>query len=394
MPFYRWGSHQIFLSDKLLGETNSMSVVICKDLIKRFGDAVVVDRVNVEIRDGEFMVFVGPSGCGKTTTLRMIGGLETVTSGDILIDGKLVNRVAPRHRDIAMVFQNYALYPHYKVFDNIGYPLRLQKRPKDEIERRVREVARLMHIEPLLDRWPRQLSGGERQRVALGRAIVRNPRLYLMDEPLSNLDAQLRVQMRREIIHLQRLLRTTTIYVTHDQVEAMTMGDRIMVLRRGRIQQIGEPETLYNQPANMFVAQFIGSPAMNIFPGRLEGSGRELALVTDIGHFPLTPELMARVVHDPAVPYGAREVMWGIRPEDIRLNSASPASGTPQAVVDLVEGLGSDAYVSLKIGETLLLARTPADARPNEDERVGVHLNVNKLHLFDPKSEASILRAS
>ena len=371
-----------------------MSVVICKDLIKRFGEAVVVDRVNVEIKDGEFMVFVGPSGCGKTTTLRMIGGLETVTSGDILIDGKLVNRVAPRHRDIAMVFQNYALYPHYKVFDNIGYPLRLQKRPKDEIERRVKEVARLIHIEPLLERWPRQLSGGERQRVALGRAIVRNPRLYLMDEPLSNLDAQLRVQMRREIIHLQRMLRTTTIYVTHDQVEAMTMGDRIMVLRRGRIQQIGEPETLYNQPANMFVAQFIGSPAMNIFPGRLEGSGRELTLVTGIGQFLLTPELMARVVHDPAMPYGPREVMWGIRPEDIRLNSAGPASGTPQAVVDLVEGLGSDAYVSLKIGETLLLARTPADARPNEDERVGVHLNVNKLHLFDPKSEASILKAS
>lgn len=369
-----------------------MSIVVCKDLTKRFGDAVVVDRVNVEIRDGEFMVFVGPSGCGKTTTLRMIGGLETVTSGEILIDGKLVNRVAPRHRDIAMVFQNYALYPHYKVFDNIGYPLRLQKRPKNEIESRVREVARIMHIEHLLDRWPRQLSGGERQRVALGRAIVRKPRLYLMDEPLSNLDAQLRVQMRREIIHLQRMLGTTTIYVTHDQVEAMTMGDRIMVLRRGHIQQIGEPETLYNQPANMFVAQFIGSPAMNIFPGRLEGSVTELTLVTEIGRFPLTPELVARIVHDPAAPYGSREVMWGIRPEDIRLNSASPTPGVPQALVDLVEGLGSDAYVSLKIGDTMLLARTPADARPDEDETVGVHLNLSKLHLFDPKSEARILK--
>ena len=369
-----------------------MSVVVCKELIKRFGDAVVVDRVNVEIQDGEFMVFVGPSGCGKTTTLRMIGGLETITSGEIFIDSKLVNQVAPRHRDIAMVFQNYALYPHYRVFDNIGYPLRLQKRPKDEIERRVREVARLMHIEHLLDRWPRQLSGGERQRVALGRAIVRKPRLYLMDEPLSNLDAQLRVQMRREIIHLQRLLGTTTIYVTHDQVEAMTMGDRIMVLRSGQIQQIGQPETLYNQPANMFVAQFIGSPAMNIYPGRLEGAASEVTLVTDIGHFTLPAELAARLITDPAAHHGPREVSWGIRPEDIQLNSPDPATGHPVALVDLVEGLGSDAYVSLNIRDAMLLARTPADARPKENAQVGVRLNLNKLQLFDPKSELNILK--
>jgi multiple sugar transport system ATP-binding protein len=368
-----------------------MSVVVCKDLTKRFGDVIAVDRVNVEIRDGEFMVFVGPSGCGKTTTLRMIGGLETVSAGEILIDGKLVNRIAPRHRDIAMVFQNYALYPHYKVFDNIGYPLRLQKRPKDEIDRRVSEAAKILGIGHLLDRWPRQLSGGERQRVALGRAIVRNPRLYLMDEPLSNLDAQLRVRMRREIIHLQRMLGTTTIYVTHDQVEAMTMGDRIMVLRGGKIQQVGEPETLYNQPANMFVAQFIGSPAMNLFSGRLEGAGGELTLVTDIGNFQLPAELVSRVDSPSAAPRGPREVMCGIRPEDIRLNSPDPASGHSQAVVDLVEGLGSDAYVSLKIGDAILLARTPADARPEENETVGVHLNLHKLHLFDPDSEATML---
>jgi multiple sugar transport system ATP-binding protein len=370
-----------------------MSVVVCKDLTKRFGDVIAVDRVNVEIKDGEFMVFVGPSGCGKTTTLRMIGGLETVSGGEILIDGKLVNRVAPRHRDIAMVFQNYALYPHYKVFDNIGYPLRLQKRPKDEINRRVGEAAKILGIEHLLDRWPRQLSGGERQRVALGRAIVRNPRLYLMDEPLSNLDAQLRVRMRREIIHLQRMLGTTTIYVTHDQVEAMTMGDRIMVLRDGKIQQVGEPETLYNQPANMFVAQFIGSPAMNMFPGRLEGAGGELALVTDMGNFSLAPEIVSRIQSLPGAPGGSREVMCGIRPEDVRLNSPDPASGRSQAVVDLVEGLGSDAYVSLKIGDAMLLARTPADARPEENELVGVHLDMHKLHLFDPDSEASILNS-
>ncbi len=371
-----------------------MSVVVCKDLVKRFGDVIAVDRVNVEIRDGEFMVFVGPSGCGKTTTLRMIGGLESISSGEIYIDGKLVNRVAPRHRDIAMVFQNYALYPHYRVFDNIGYSLRLQRRPKDEIERRVTEVAKMLHVEHLLDRWPRQLSGGERQRVALGRAIVRNPCVYLMDEPLSNLDAQLRVRMRREIIHLQRMLGTTTIYVTHDQVEAMTMGDRIMVLRGGKIQQIGEPETLYNQPANMFVAQFIGSPAMNLFPGRLEGAGGELVLVTEMGSFPLPSRVAARVTSDRAATHGPRDVMCGIRPEDIRLTGADPASSHPQALVDLVEGLGSDAYVSLKIGETLLLARTPADARPDEDQMVGVQLNTNKLHLFDPVSEASMLNHS
>ena len=219
-----------------------MSVVICKDLVKRFGDSLAVDHVNVEIQDGEFMVFVGPSGCGKTTTLRMIAGLETITSGEIRIDDKVVNDVAPRHRDIAMVFQNYALYPHYKVRDNIGYPLRRRRVPKAEIDKRVHEVAAMLDVERLLDRWPRQLSGGERQRVALGRAIIRNPSVFLMDEPLSNLDAKLRVQMRREIIRLQRVLGTTTIYVTHDQVEAMTMGDRIMVLRFGRIQQVGPPE--------------------------------------------------------------------------------------------------------------------------------------------------------
>jgi multiple sugar transport system ATP-binding protein len=213
-----------------------------------------------------------------------------------------------------------------------------------------------------------------------------------MDEPLSNLDAKLRVQMRREIIRLQRQLATTTIYVTHDQVEAMTMGDRIMVLRFGQIQQIGEPETLYNQPANMFVAQFIGSPAMNVLPGRLEGTGTEVTLVTDIGHFVLPPEFVARIAPDPDASVGTREVMCGIRPEDIRLNSADPDSGMPQALVDLVEGLGSDAYVSLSTGDTLFLARTPADARPTENENVTVDLNLNKLHLFDAQSEASILK--
>jgi multiple sugar transport system ATP-binding protein len=365
-----------------------MSVVICKDLVKRFGDSLAVDHVNVEIHDGEFMVFVGPSGCGKTTTLRMIGGLESVTAGDILIDGKIVNRLAPRQRDIAMVFQNYALYPHYKVYDNIAYPLKLQKRPKEEVERRVLETARILDVERLLQRWPRQLSGGERQRVALGRAIVRKPRLYLMDEPLSNLDAKLRVQMRREIIHLQRMLSTTTIYVTHDQVEAMTMGDRIMVMRDGKVQQIGEPETVYNHPANIFVGGFIGSPAMNVLSGRLEAGPQGVELVSDVGRFSLPPQMASRIQSNEGT--GPREVVWGIRAEDIALCAAD--AGCTRALVDLVEGLGSDALVTLTIGDGVIVMRTPSDARPKENETVGLTLNLNKLHLFDPESEATILR--
>ena len=372
-----------------------MSVVICKDLVKRFGDSLAVDHVNVEIQDGEFMVFVGPSGCGKTTTLRMIAGLESITSGEIRIDDKVVNDVAPRHRDIAMVFQNYALYPHYKVRDNIGYPLRRRHVPKAEINKRVHEVAAMLDVERLLDRWPRQLSGGERQRVALGRAIIRNPSVFLMDEPLSNLDAKLRVQMRREIIRLQRVLGTTTIYVTHDQVEAMTMGDRIMVLRFGRIQQVGPPEELYNSPANMFVAGFIGSPAMNVSPGRLEGDAAGLTLVTRSGRLPLPPQIAARLRGDDAAAAGPREVMWGIRAEDIRLGPAPAAGGDGldmRATVDLVEGLGSDAYVSLALSGDNIVARTPADARPAENETVGVQINPNKLHLFDAKTEETLLR--
>jgi multiple sugar transport system ATP-binding protein len=247
----------------------------------------------------------------------------------------------------------------------------------------------MLGVQHLLDRWPRQLSGGERQRVALGRAIVRNPKVYLMDEPLSNLDAKLRVQMRREIIHLQRTLGTTTIYVTHDQVEAMTMGDRIMVMRSGRVQQIGAPEILYNQPANLFVAQFIGSPAMNAVKGRLESDAGSPVVATDIGRFPVGPRLAARIKSDRGA--GAREVICGIRPEDISLGEPSPDAAAPQALVDLVEGLGADAYVSLRTGDTVLIARTPADDRPDENKMVTMHLNPNKLQLFDPATELSIL---
>jgi multiple sugar transport system ATP-binding protein len=368
-----------------------MSVVVCKELVKRFGSQLAVDHVNVEIPDGEFMVFVGPSGCGKTTTLRMVGGLETVTAGDIYIDDERVNDLAPRQRDIAMVFQNYALYPHYRIFDNIAYPLKLRRRPKDEIQRRVDEVARMLGVQHLLDRWPRQLSGGERQRVALGRAIVRNPKLYLMDEPLSNLDAKLRVQMRREIIHLQRNLGTTTIYVTHDQVEAMTMGDRIMVMRAGKVQQIGAPEVLYNQPANLFVGQFIGSPAMNAFPGRLQAEDGSMVVVTDFGRIPVGDALAARLKPDMRPTGGARDVVCGIRAEDIAFGSGGGTVTDLEAQVDLVEDLGADAHVSLTIGEVVLVARTPAEHQPVENTRVTIHFNPNELHLFDAASEETLL---
>jgi multiple sugar transport system ATP-binding protein len=315
--------------------------------------------------------------------------LESVSDGEIRIDGKLMNDVAPRHRDIAMVFQNYALYPHYKVFDNIAYPLKKRRVPREEIDKRVRETARLLDIERLLERWPRQLSGGERQRVALGRAIVRKPRLYLMDEPLSNLDAKLRVQMRREIIKLQHLLGTTTIYVTHDQVEAMTMGDRIMVLRAGRIQQVGHPEELYNFPANVFVAGFIGSPAMNLLPGRLEANEGGLNLVTRSGALPLPAAVMARLNGNGAV--GGRDVIWGVRAEDVRLGSPDAAGevGLPGSV-DLVEGLGADAHVSLTLGRDNLVVRTPADERPAEGENARVLINLNKIHLFDAETEQTL----
>jgi multiple sugar transport system ATP-binding protein len=373
-----------------------MSVVVCKELVKRFGESLAVDHVNVEIPDGEFMVFVGPSGCGKTTTLRMIAGLESVSDGEIRIDDKVVNDVPPRSRDIAMVFQNYALYPHYKVFDNIAYPLRKQRVPREEVDRRVRETARLLHIERLLDRWPRQLSGGERQRVALGRAIVRKPRLYLMDEPLSNLDAKLRVQMRREIIRLQHLLGTTTIYVTHDQVEAMTMGHRIMVLRSGRIQQVGGPEQLYNDPANVFVAGFLGSPAMNLLPGWLESRDGGLALVTRSGTLPLPPEVSARLRSE-RDGGGRRQVIWGVRAEDVRLGAPAPGAAWGDAslrgAVELVEGLGADAHVSLALGGDSLVVRTPADERPAEGENVEVFINAGKIHLFDAETEQTLSEA-
>jgi multiple sugar transport system ATP-binding protein len=369
-----------------------MAIVVCKNLTKYYGDGRAVNGINLEVREGEFLVIVGPSGCGKTTTLRMIAGLETVSSGDILIDGQVVNRVEPRHRDIAMVFQNYALYPHKNVFDNIAYPLQLRRVPKAEIEKRVQETAKMLGIQHLIQRKIRQLSGGERQRVALGRAIVRQPRLFLMDEPLSNLDAQLRVQMRREIIRLQRQLQITTVYVTHDQVEAMTMGDRIVVMRGGDVLQVGEPATIYNSPANQFVARFIGSPPMNLFDGTLISKDGELNVETGFGTYPVASSIKAQLIANPRLGAGQTKVTCGIRPEDVVIRFApNDRIGVANGTVDLVEPLGSDVYVNVILGREMLLARVNPEDAPEENEEVQVGLTLGKVHFFDAENGNNLL---
>jgi len=314
---------------------------------KHFGGACVVDDLSLEIRDGEFVVLLGPSGCGKTTTLRMLAGLETVSAGDILIDGDRVNDVPTQHRDLAMVFQSYALYPHMTIAENIGYPLRVRKFDKAQRAERVNRVAAMLEIESLLDRKPRQLSGGERQRVALARAIVREPRAYLMDEPLSNLDARLRVQMRGELKRLQHQLGTTTIYVTHDQAEAMTLASRVAVMRKGRLQQFDTPMTIYNSPANRFVAEFVGSPSMNF--------------IEDAG------------------------VTMGIRPEHIQVLS-EPRDGAIEASVYITELMGNETFVFLSVGANRLIARAPADFRAEVESKVWLQIATDKVHFFDPKS--------
>ena len=367
-----------------------MSTVSCRDVTKRFGEVVAVNRVNLEVADGEFVVLVGPSGCGKTTTLRMIAGLESISDGEIRLDDQVVNRVPPRHRDLAMVFQNYALYPHMRVFDNIAYSLRLRRMSSDEIRRRVNEVAGLLGIGALLDRWPGQLSGGQRQRVALGRAIVRQPRGFLMDEPLSNLDAQLRVQMRREIIRLQRQLGTTTIYVTHDQVEAMTMGDRIVVMRDGLVQQIGQPDAVYRRPRNSFVARFIGSPAMNMAEGTLASRNGQLVLETGATSIAMPEATRATITRGAAL--SSTKVILGIRPEDLSVTAdTSTANGGLRGAVDLVEHLGADAYASVRVGDDVFVARVSPDTRLADDQKVALSVNAEKLHLFDLATGDSLL---
>ena len=346
------------------------------NLSKSFGSTTVVDDLSLEINDGEFVVLLGPSGCGKTTTLRMIAGLEQSTSGDILIDGQRVNGLPPQRRDVAMVFQSYALYPHMTVADNIGYPLRVRKLDRDRIQLQVRETATLLEIEPLLSRKPRELSGGERQRVALARAIVRHPRAFLMDEPLSNLDARLRLQMRGELKHLQQKLATTTVYVTHDQAEAMTLGHRVAVMNKGKLQQFDTPLEIYNRPANRFVAEFVGSPRMNLLDGQLDsGTGRfaagELVLALD--------------AQTEAVPRGAGEVTLGIRPEHVQVSVDRRDEWHP-ATVYVSELMGSETFVFLQFGNHRIIARAAGDFRAETGTPVWIKFEVAKAHFFDSET--------
>ncbi|MFO7273282.1 MAG: sn-glycerol-3-phosphate ABC transporter ATP-binding protein UgpC [Bacillota bacterium] len=363
-----------------------MAEVSLRHVTKKFGDLTVVRDFTLDIADREFIVFVGPSGCGKSTTLRMIAGLEEITEGEIYIGDRLVNHVAPKDRDIAMVFQNYALYPHMTVYENMAFGLKLRKVPKAEIEQRVKEAAAILGLSDLLDRKPKQLSGGQRQRVALGRAIVRNPKVFLMDEPLSNLDAKLRASMRTELAKLQERLQTTTIYVTHDQVEAMTMGDRIVVMRDGVIQQVAPPQELYDRPANLFVAGFIGSPTMNFFRGRLSEDGEQFRAATF--QFRL-PERLAAA----ARPYAGREMILGIRPENIHADPAYLAAHDGPRIparIEVVEPLGAEIYLHLRTGEEEVTARVEPHLRFRPHDQIDVAFDVDKVHLFDAATELAV----
>ena len=350
-----------------------MASVSFENVVKQFGDVKAVNNLNIHVADKEFLVLVGPSGCGKTTALRSLAGLEEITSGNIKIGDRIVNDVAPKDRDIAMVFQSYALYPHLSVYDNMAFGLKLRKVPKDEIKRRVNEAADVLGIQDLLDRKPRQLSGGQRQRVAVGRAIVREPQVFCMDEPLSNLDAKLRVQTRTQIAALQRRLGTTTVYVTHDQVEAMTMGDRVAVLRFGKLQQFASPNELYDRPANAFVAGFIGSPAMNLVDLPVTAEGVKIGDST----LKLERDDLGKLSDA-----GLSEVTFGIRPEQLELSDSDGV----EVVVDLVEDLGSEAYVYTHAGSGVeLVARCNPRTAPKLADTVRLRRHPEGVvHLFHP----------
>ncbi len=362
-----------------------MASVTYDHVTKKFGDFTALNDLNIEIEDKEFLVLVGPSGCGKTTALRCLAGLEEISLGRILIGDHVVNDVPPKDRDIAMVFQSYALYPHMTVFDNMAFGLKLRKVPKDEIKRRVEEAAGILGIEGLLKRKPRELSGGQRQRVAVGRAIVREPKVFLFDEPLSNLDAKLRVQTRAEISKLHQRLQTTFIYVTHDQIEAMTMASRIAVMNKGILQQLDTPQILYDKPANLFVAGFIGSPAMNFFPATLRKDGANLFV--DTGDFSLKiPESRLNLY----MPYAGKEVIFGIRPEDIHNPIFVPQGIHAEPVetkVDVTELMGNEIFLYLVSGKNSFVARVDPRTRFQIGDQVQVVFNMDNFHLFDPSAD-------
>jgi multiple sugar transport system ATP-binding protein len=393
-----------------------MAEITFQNVWKRYPDGFeAVKDMNLEIKDGEFMILVGPSGCGKSTALRMVAGLEEISDGSLIIGGERVNELAPRDRDIAMVFQNYALYPHMTVRENMGFALKLAKTDKGEIDRKVDEAAKILELQQHLDRKPANLSGGQRQRVAMGRAIVRDPKAFLMDEPLSNLDAKLRVQMRTQVARIQHQLGTTMLYVTHDQTEAMTLGDRVAVMRAGIIQQVDSPKVLYENPENLFVAGFIGSPAMNFVPARLEGDTIKLPF----GDAPMTPEIRQKLQSSPN---GAREVIAGVRPEhfeDARLDETSGGHRLKfRAKVDVVESMGSELYAYFEIAgaadiksdqlqelaadagmEDLpssgaqIVARLDAASAARADQEIELSLDCSQIKLFEPEGGKSLLAA-
>ncbi len=366
-----------------------MASVTLDHVTKRFGEVTAVNDITISVKDKEFLVLVGPSGCGKSTCLRLIAGLEELSDGNIYIGDRLVNDVAPKDRYIAMVFQSYALYPHMSVYDNLAFGLKLRKTPRKEIEQRVHQAAEILGIRELLQRKPKQLSGGQRQRVALGRAIVREPQVFLMDEPLSNLDAKLRVQTRAELIKLHQRLQTTVIYVTHDQVEAMTMGTRIAVLRDGILQQLDTPQTVYDHPSNMFVAGFIGSPAMNFFKASVAGSNGTTSV--DTGRFQvkvpasMTPKLSQ---------VSTRDVILGVRPEDIYDRNWAPnlpELNSAKVKVDVVESMGNEIFLQLLSGEQAFTARVDARSHYSAGDEMDILIDAARIHLFDSTTQEAII---
>lgn len=380
-----------------------MATVTLKNINKIYDNGFqAVKNVDVEIEDKSFVVLLGPSGCGKTTTLRMVAGLEEISEGELLIDDKKVNDVPPKDRDIAMVFQNYALYPHMTVFDNMAFGLKLRKVPKDQIQKQVQEAARILKLEPLLDRKPRQLSGGQRQRVALGRALVRNPKVFLFDEPLSNLDAKLRGHMRAELAALHNNLETTMIYVTHDQIEAMTLGDKIIIMKEGEVQQMGTPMDLYDSPVNKFVAGFIGSPPMNLLEVTINKQGNNIILDGDNLHVALNQDQAARLSN-----YTHQKVYLGIRPENILIEKSKKSDNYLEGVAEVVENLGAESYIYIpqqstaaaKLeqadeSENFLIVKLPRDKSGDVsvNAKVTFSLDLSHLHLFDFETEQSLLK--
>lgn len=369
-----------------------MASVTLKNVYKVYsGNVTAVSDFSLEIKDKEFVILVGPSGCGKSTTLRMIAGLEEITKGELYIGDTLANDIAPKDRDIAMVFQNYALYPHMTVFDNMAFGLKLRKVPKDEIKRRVEEAAKILDISHLLDRKPKALSGGQRQRVALGRAIVRNPKVFLLDEPLSNLDAKLRAQMRTEISKLHQRLGTTFIYVTHDQTEAMTMGDRIVVMKDGFVQQVDTPQNLYDLPVNEFVAGFMGSPQMNFFDGVINKAGADYMF--HFGQYDVKVPA-SKNKDDVLKDYVGKSVIMGIRPENVHDEPefiSKATEGIVEANVEVTELMGAETYLYLSCEGNAVTARVDPTSTAKTGDRIKIALDVSKMHLFDKETEKTIL---